>query len=448
MTNAAFISCSSDDLEQAKALENLLDDAGLPAWVYTKPLTGSEFPNEIVEAISTSSCVVLLLSPSSIKSKWVEREVHFAITNGIPIVPVDIAATPPNSPLHFRVGAMTRVNAQTGFSPTVLEELKRAIKSHYRRFNPVIAVMNMKGGVGKTTLSANIFGGLFKWRKKNVLLVDLDPQYNLTQLLVHQQSHIADVDRDRSVISAFESGQPLGRPSPARELTKISKTTLPPIDPSQIAHRIEFDADAQTRFDLVVGQFEIAKYTLPQNGRNVDACMSHFKRFIDMARTKYDLVVLDVSPASSHLTLAAVSAATHILAPVRPDKYSLRGLKAMRRLMDELFAIQEQPTFLAIMNDVAPDSPTDVEGDIRGNREFGSALLSTVVPHSRYFFARNTGVAQNPADRLAINASGWHSDKIKEVLRRAGDELLERVNADAEAIRRNVGDAAEVHQEV
>ncbi len=434
MRNAAFISCSSDDLEQAKALENLLDNAGLPAWVYTKPLTGAEFPREIVEAITTSSCVVLLISPSSVNSNWVEKELHFAIENNVPIVPVVVRPTAANSPLHLRIAGLTRIDATGGFTALAQEELKRAIKAHYRRLNPIIAVMNMKGGVGKTTLSANIFGGLFKWQRKNVLLVDLDPQYNLSQLLVHQHSHLADVDRDRSVISAFEPGQPVGQPSPARELTRIATHDLSPVDPTEIAHRIDFDADRRTRFDLILGQFEIAKYTLPQNARRVDACMNHFQRFIDIARAKYDVVVLDVSPASSHLTLAAISAATHVLAPVRPDKYSLRGLKAMRRLMDELFAIQEQPTFLAIMNDVASDSPTNVEEDIRADSEFGASLLNTVIPHSRYFFARNTGVTRNPAEKLAIHASGWKSDNVKDILRDAGSELLQRVHGHADTV--------------
>ncbi len=448
MGNAAFISCSSDDLEHAKTLENLLDNAGLPAWVYTKPLTGADFPQKIVEAITTSSCVVLLMSPSSARSSWVQKELHFAIENKKPIVPVVVRPTPADSPLHLRIAGLTWIDASSGFTPDVLAELKRTISTHRSRFSPVIAVMNMKGGVGKTTLAANVFGGIFKWRRKNVLLVDLDPQYNLTQLLVHQSNHVADVDRDRSIISAFEAGQPLGQPSPARELTKIGAHDLPPVDPSDIAHRIEFDADARTRLDLILGQFEIAKYTLPQSARKVDACMSHFKRFIDFARAKYDLVVLDVSPASSHLTLAALSAATHVLAPVRPDKYSFRGLKAMHRLMDELFALQAQPAFLAIMNGVAPDSPRDVEEDIRADSEFGATLLKTFIPHSRYFFARNSGVAHSPAEKLAINANGWNSASIKNVLRLAGDELLERVSGDAKTIDRNAGDASQISQAV
>ena len=48
----------------------------------------------------------------------------------------------------------------------------------------IISVLNMKGGVGKTTIAVNIAGALAKIHKKRVLLIDLDPQYNATQYLV------------------------------------------------------------------------------------------------------------------------------------------------------------------------------------------------------------------------------------------------------------------------
>jgi chromosome partitioning protein len=52
----------------------------------------------------------------------------------------------------------------------------------------VVTVMNMKGGVGKTTVCMHIGGLLpqrsFAWGKKNVLLIDYDPQFNLSQALL------------------------------------------------------------------------------------------------------------------------------------------------------------------------------------------------------------------------------------------------------------------------
>lgn len=52
-----------------------------------------------------------------------------------------------------------------------------------KKLGPVVAVLNMKGGVGKTTISANVFRRLYYKYRVGTLLIDLDPQYNLTQAL-------------------------------------------------------------------------------------------------------------------------------------------------------------------------------------------------------------------------------------------------------------------------
>jgi len=48
---------------------------------------------------------------------------------------------------------------------------------------PVLSILNMKGGVGKTTVSAHVMRVLYHRYQKRILLVDLDPQFNLTQAL-------------------------------------------------------------------------------------------------------------------------------------------------------------------------------------------------------------------------------------------------------------------------
>ncbi len=58
----------------------------------------------------------------------------------------------------------------------------------------VISFMNMKGGVGKTTLAVNIAYGLALLHKKNVLIVDADPQFNATQYLLKIDTCLAHVE--------------------------------------------------------------------------------------------------------------------------------------------------------------------------------------------------------------------------------------------------------------
>jgi len=53
----------------------------------------------------------------------------------------------------------------------------------------IVSIINMKGGVGKTTLTVNIAIGLTKYHNKKVLLIDLDPQANATQYLLKSDTY-------------------------------------------------------------------------------------------------------------------------------------------------------------------------------------------------------------------------------------------------------------------
>jgi len=61
----------------------------------------------------------------------------------------------------------------------------------------VISFMNMKGGVGKTTLAVNVAYSLAYHHKKNVLIVDGDPQFNATQYLLGTDAYLKHLQNDK-----------------------------------------------------------------------------------------------------------------------------------------------------------------------------------------------------------------------------------------------------------
>ncbi len=70
----------------------------------------------------------------------------------------------------------------------------------------VISLINMKGGVGKTTLSTNICDCLTRRNKKKVLLIDIDPQFNATQCLFSGDEYIQLLkDNNDTIINVFEN---------------------------------------------------------------------------------------------------------------------------------------------------------------------------------------------------------------------------------------------------
>ena len=77
---------------------------------------------------------------------------------------------------------------------------------------PVVSVVNMKGGVAKTTLAINLADVLVRREDCNVLLVDLDPQFNATQALISPEEYVARrLAGGHTIVDVFDNGQ--SRPS-------------------------------------------------------------------------------------------------------------------------------------------------------------------------------------------------------------------------------------------
>src|SRR5262245_25458041 len=79
---------------------------------------------------------------------------------------------------------------------------------HHDQPSPVVSVINMKGGVGKTLVSANVFHELFRRKRKRVLLIDFDPQFNLSQLLLNEADYDALKAARKTLLSVIEPPPP------------------------------------------------------------------------------------------------------------------------------------------------------------------------------------------------------------------------------------------------
>lgn len=242
---------------------------------------------------------------------------------------------------------------------------------------PVISILNMKGGVGKTTVSAHVMRVLYHRMQKRILLIDLDAQFNLTQSVLTQSKYDNISDECRTVMSCFE-------PLPSNDFFQVKHSDQPPPLASEVSETLRKIGDAQkARLDLVPGSFELVKYSMIDNATQLKNAANYFKRFISQARDEYDLVVLDCNPSSSFVTKCALEVSTNVLSPVKLDKFSILGVG----LVDQLFAhLQLNPAHMILINGVKRyDHIQQVEFELRAHTKFGPKVLSNRLVHSKHW---------------------------------------------------------------
>ncbi len=165
----------------------------------------------------------------------------------------------------------------------------------------VIAVVNQKGGVGKTTTSVNLAASLAV-AERRVLLVDLDPQGNASSGL--------GIPRDDSGERASVYHALLGEHD-ARTALHPTEVALLSILPSGT--------------DLVGAELELV---------NLEARESRLRSALAPLRGEYDYILIDCAPSLGLLTINALVAADRVLIPLQGEYYALEGLTALLRTID------------------------------------------------------------------------------------------------------------------
>ena len=193
----------------------------------------------------------------------------------------------------------------------------------------VISFMNMKGGVGKTTLAVNVAYALAYFHKKNVLLVDGDPQFNASQYLMSTKDYLQHLsDPKKGTLKDIFVPK---RPGPVNTVTGTAKL----INKSKMSLAsctcpIFDGGHGRGKLDLIPSTLALIEIETSKRGTE-----TKLKNYLNEKATAYDYVIIDCPPTISIFTQAAILASDKYLVPIKPDPLSVVGLPLLERWLEE-----------------------------------------------------------------------------------------------------------------
>lgn len=226
----------------------------------------------------------------------------------------------------------------------------------------IVAVVNQKGGVGKTTTAVNLTAALNEAGKK-VLLCDFDPQANATSGLGLDKRRIR-----HSVYDAVINSMPV----------------------DEIIVQTKFGDVLPATADLAGAAVELI--TMPEANFQL-------RRVLRSVADRYDVILIDCPPSLEMLTINGLAAADSILVPVQCEYYALEGLSD---LMTTLRIVKKRINpdldifgVVLTMFDGRTNFSTQVAQEVR--RHFPGKVFANVIP-------RNVRLAEAPSHGLPVMA--------------------------------------------
>ncbi|MFY1636303.1 ParA family protein [Solwaraspora sp. WMMB335] len=200
----------------------------------------------------------------------------------------------------------------------------------------VVSVINYKGGVGKTTVTANI-GAELAYRGHKVLLIDLDPQASLTFSFLDPSQWERELADDRTILQWFGTVLNDGGTAPLDRYV-IAPTMVNDIISEHSAGRLDLvpshlmltDADLDFAADLGGSRFQHGSPRFLPLHRALASALAA------PAFEAYQVVLIDCPPNFTMVTRTGIVASDHILIPARPDYLSTLGIDYLRKKVSEL----------------------------------------------------------------------------------------------------------------
>lgn len=248
----------------------------------------------------------------------------------------------------------------------------------------IIALANQKGGVGKTTTTLNLGAALAK-QGRRVLLVDLDPQSNLTACTGYSVS-----EDDLTTYHLLHNPQ---------------------------SSRADLPRQVRDNLDLIPATLDMATAEVELSGKIGREMI--LRKVLHPLRSHYDYMLIDPPPSLGLFTLNALGAASEVLIPLQAHPLALKGLAQLQQtiaLMQEVNPALLISGIIVTLINRRQNLDSEIEATIR--HRAGALVFETVIPMNvRLAEASALGQTIFEHDNASIGAHAYQT-LAEEVARR------------------------------
>lgn len=195
----------------------------------------------------------------------------------------------------------------------------------------VISLINMKGGVGKTTLTVNLALAISKQKEKRILVIDIDPQFNTTQSLLKYfnllDKYFDFIQQKQSIVTVFEQ----------RKQSYLHTVPIEPVIINPVIELSEF-------LSLIPGDLELTNEIDSTRAERLKLFLEEQKLVDD-----YDLIFIDCPPTWSLYSQAALKTSDYFVVPSRIDEFSLYGIKILLDKVSDILPSNEALKCLGVV---------------------------------------------------------------------------------------------------
>ena len=307
----------------------------------------------------------------------------------------------------------------------------------------LVSVINYKGGVGKTTLAANL-GAYAASKGRRVLMVDLDPQTQLTFSFMMPEEWREKYSADKTFKNYFKAvtDGDFAVPSLRRYLIPLNSWDVLKLGDEKFdlisSHLDLIDLDIKLANMIIVGnEAQLASSSL--------RTYSHLKRSLAELQEDYDIAIIDCPPTFNILVKNAIFASDYYIIPAKLDYLSMLGIANLERnvnffridcqkFMDIKMDMNYAPLKLSLLG-IVPMMVNIAKGDepIAVQQEYMKAMKDEGYYMFRY--VRNNGSVFGGAPREGVPAVltrpkfNLSAKRIVRELQELGEEFLRKIDA-------------------